>query len=70
MSKDEQKFKVGDLVRFAAQFMPYNQDKIGVVVEVSISLPLHSRYYVQWDGDGPNSNYGMWYAPQHLEKIA
>ena len=63
----EQDFKIGDLVKFAAKFTPYNGEQIGVIVDISIAEPLHTRYKVKWSSY--DSHRPIWYAEHHLEKI-
>ena len=69
----EPKFKVGDLVRMSRSLVPYGPygaPNIGVVIEVSSDPPLYDRYYVQWNLHDVRDGTAMWYASQHLEKIA
>ena len=63
----DQKFKVGDLVKFAAKWAPYNGDQIGVIVEVSVVEPLHDRYKIDWTKHIDHSP--IWYAEHHLQRI-
>ena len=68
----EKEFKIGDLVKMSSELLPYGpwggQVRIGVVVQISKSPPLYTRYYVEWD-EGLDRRYAMWYAGMHLEKI-
>jgi hypothetical protein len=68
----EKDFKVGDLVRMSRDLVPYGpygrQERVGVVIQINLSPPLYTRYYVEWNGGG-DKRQAMWYAGQHLEKI-
>ena len=67
----ERTFKIGDLVRMARDLIPYGpygHERIGVVIQISNSPPLYTRYYVEWN-EGPEKKYAMWYAGMHLERI-
>ena len=67
----EKTFEIGDLVRMSRDLMaygPYGQERVGVIIQISKSPPLYTRYYVEWN-DASDKRYAMWYAGMHLEKL-